>query len=52
MNRDDYTRCKLCKQLFRDDNERRDPVTGAYLCPNGCKETFTQPPYESPSNAD
>lgn len=57
MNKDKTFRCKYCGQLFTDE-EVRDymqrlgtwsnvGVTG-YQCPNGCKEPFNQPPYESP----
>lgn len=47
-SRDDYWRCKICKQLNSDKDCERDDVSGAYLCPNGCKVEFVQPPYESP----
>lgn len=50
-NRDDYFRCKHCKGLFPEDGASRDPDTGAFLCPNGCLPTFSQPPYESPLNS-
>jgi hypothetical protein len=51
MKRDDYTRCRHCKQLFLTADATRDPDTGAYQCPNGCKTPFEQPPYESPLNS-
>jgi hypothetical protein len=50
MTRDDYHRCKYCKKLFKDEECIPDPDTGELQCPNGCKETFTQPPYEAPTN--
>lgn len=46
--RDEMMRCKHCKKLFRDDECTLDPLLGL-ICPNGCKEQFVQPPYESPS---
>ena len=48
MKRDDYFRCRWCKGLFPDAQCARDEVTDAYLCPNGCREPFNQPEYESP----
>ncbi len=51
MNRDDYFRCRFCKVLSPQAEAKRDPDTGAYLCPNGCVPTFEQPPYESPLNS-
>lgn len=47
-NRDDYTRCKFCFQLFLDDYGIVDPDTGAIQCPSGCLPSYEQPPYESP----
>lgn len=47
MKRDNYFRCKQCKQLFPDEQCILDEVKG-YQCPNGCVEGFTQPDYESP----
>jgi hypothetical protein len=47
MDRDKFFRCKHCGQLFPDDKCFYDEVNG-YQCPNGCKESFRQPPYESP----
>lgn len=49
MNRDNYTRCKHCGQLFPDEQCILSEVTG-FKCPNGCEESFEQPPYQSPLN--
>lgn len=49
MTRDDYFRCRWCKQLFYQEDLVLDPNTG-YQCPNGCVEPYNQPPYESPLN--
>jgi hypothetical protein len=46
-NRDNYTRCKQCGQLFSDETCILDDVKGL-LCPNGCVESFEQPAYQSP----
>lgn len=46
--REDYSRCRFCKRLFLHEYADRDPVTGAYMCPDGCEPTFNQPAYESP----
>jgi hypothetical protein len=46
-NRDNYHRCKHCKELFHQDQCILDNSKG-YQCPNGCVEPFVQPPYESP----
>lgn len=47
MNRDNYFRCKHCKELYSDEQCILDDVKG-YQCPKGCKEPFIQPDYESP----
>lgn len=47
--RDNYTRCKHCGYLWPEEQCILDDVAG-FLCPNGCKETFNQPPYQSPLN--
>jgi hypothetical protein len=47
MNRDDFTRCRICKRLFSDAEAVLDPIKG-FQCPNGCQPTFNQPNYESP----
>lgn len=47
MNRDDYYRCKICKQLFKNVECVLDEDEG-YQCPNGCVKPFEQPQYESP----
>ena len=49
MNRDDYFRCKECKQLFSNDECELDQDKG-YLCPNGCVKQYKMPDYESPMN--
>jgi hypothetical protein len=49
--RDLYTRCKYCKKLSLTDDCILDPIDG-YQCPSGCKETFEQPPYNSPLPSD
>jgi hypothetical protein len=49
MNRDDYTRCKVCKELFLCTPENLDPDKG-YVCPKGCEMPYNQDPYESPFN--
>lgn len=49
MKRDEMMRCKHCKKLFPDKDCTLDPILGL-ICPNGCKPTFEQPPYESPFN--
>lgn len=46
-NRDDYTRCKICLVLFVTAKAEMNK-DGTYICPNGCVESFNQPPYESP----
>lgn len=46
-NRDDYTRCKICKELFKHEQCVLDPVKG-YLCPRGCEPPYNQEPYEPP----
>lgn len=51
MNRDNYFRCKHCKELFPD--EEGIMIEGKGLqCPKGCVETFKQPDYESPLQQD
>lgn len=50
MTRDDYHRCRFCKKLWQDAECIPDPDTGVLQCPDGCKEPFTQPPYETPTN--
>lgn len=52
LKRDEMHRCKYCRVLFADVACVPDPVTGALQCPNGCKESFSQPPYESPFQDD
>lgn len=47
MNRDDYFRCKICKQLFSHDEGILDLDKG-YMCPNGCTPPYEQPSYQSP----
>lgn len=49
MNRDNYTRCKQCGQLFADEQCILNETTGL-KCPNGCEKNFEQPPYQSPLN--
>lgn len=51
MSRDNFFRCKHCGQLSPDDQCLHNEVTG-YQCPNGCKDSYQQPPYESPFNED
>lgn len=51
MKREDFTRCRFCKELHHDDELLFDAIVG-YECPNGVKESFTQPPYESPLQND
>lgn len=48
MSRDNYHRCKHCKGLFPDEDCIPDTVSGVLQCPNGCRDTFQQPAYESP----
>lgn len=50
MKRDDFHRCRLCKKIFADAECLRDPDTGVLLCPDGCRASFEQPPYEPPNN--
>ena len=50
-SRDDYFRCKVCHQLFLDEQAFRDPIKGLQ-CPNGCEEPFEQPAYQSPLISD
>lgn len=54
-DRDNYTRCKICKELFPDPDPEtlteEEKIKG-YQCPRGCVETFKQPPYESPLISD
>ena len=53
--RDKMHRCPICKKLFKDDactlelNKDGGSDTGLQ-CPDGCKPSFDQPPYESPIN--
>lgn len=47
-NRDDYFRCRFCKELFLDEYCIPDEITGALQCPNGCSASYEQDPYESP----
>lgn len=50
IERDFFHRCKICKKLFRDDECITDEVeTKGLKCPDGCEETFIQPPYELPT---
>ena len=49
QKRDNYTRCKHCGQLFHEEQCILSEVAG-FQCPNGCKESFEQPPYQSPLN--
>lgn len=49
-DRDDYTRCKHCGQLWPEEQCTINPVDGSFMCPAGCRETFQQPEYESPFN--
>lgn len=51
QKRDDYFRCKICKELFADEDCIVDPVKG-FLCPKGCEKSFQQPPYQSPLQSD
>lgn len=48
MKRDDFYRCKECKQLFSHEECTLDEVKG-YICPNLCEKTYQQPPYELPN---
>jgi len=48
-NRDNYTRCKFCRELWHKEQCILDGSKG-YQCPDGCVETFEQPPYVSPIN--
>ena len=50
IGRDDLTRCKVCMELFIDADAPTDPISGALVCPKGCRPEFVQPPYESPLN--
>ncbi len=47
--RDNYNRCKQCGLLSADAACILDEVKG-FQCPNGCEESFEQPPYEPPIN--
>ncbi len=51
MSRDNFFRCKHCHQLFADEECFIDADKGIQ-CPNGCEESFEQPPYQSPLNSD
>lgn len=48
-NRDHYFRCKHCKKLWHQEQCILNEVDG-YQCPDGCIESFEQPPYQSPLN--
>lgn len=50
-NRDKCNRCKICKELWNDNECEVDPVRG-FICPNGCEPSYIQPPYESFLNSD
>ena len=50
-NRDNYFRCKFCGVLWHQNQCVLDEIKG-YECPDGCKETFEQPPYQSPLSND
>jgi hypothetical protein len=49
-NRDKCFRCRICLQLWNDEECEVDPEKG-YICPNGCEATYIQPEYESPLNS-
>lgn len=52
-NRDNFTRCKICKKLFPDPEHPTDEEKmNGYKCPNGCVATFNQPAYQSPLISD
>ncbi len=46
--RDTMNRCRHCRKLSKDADCEQDKVTGAFLCPNGCREAYAQPDYQSP----
>ena len=53
--RENYTRCRFCKQLFYQGDIQLDPIKG-YICKRNCQNrlgsTYEQPPYESPLHDD